>query len=722
MMSSRHLVYSVAFMATVVVSHAGATEAEKLLPVDTNVVVTLNLKQILSDHRNTDFVQRYVDQWRLALKGDERQLKNYFRRQELDKSEGISEQEFLARARIIKTVSAGLGLDPLEDLDRIAFGYDGGRPGHANEARTFILIVEGRFNQAKFKAAIPPLAKDYFGSCKITPTDDVWQIPDGPDGTFVSLVDGKTLAITSDKKTMDELRALAGGKAKDGLPMGMRTLLASARKEHIGIVVADVDQLLNKLASFLKDDVAKSMRADDAVGKFIVTQGADWAKKFANDISSAGLGLSLREDDFRLQLGLDTKKPATAKELHTQIQRGNFWGALALKATDNERSQGAANILMRQRLTLKETTVFTQSEVSYDFVKLVMKGPGLVLLSKDFAPAGSPEPKSVLADAVMDGLWTRITSIPLWKVPARDKAKPSPAGVFDVQEVPGVAYQTGLADPFRHRLDMFLPKNKRDFPVLVLVHGGGWDGGDNRCCGLYSSVGQFLASQGIGVVLPNYRLFPAAKHPEQVKDVARAVAWTHANIAKYGGNPRRLYLSGHSAGGHLATLLAADESYLRSNGMKATDIQGVIAISGVYHVPPGVMRFSLGGSGPRAARYEQMFPFRGDSSLSFKYHLPGLSAQLNMFAPIFGDTPRECALASPLTHVHRGMPPLLILVAEHDLPTLPEMASEFQQALLRKGCDVRLLKMAKRNHNSLMFSAIRVDDPTAQAIIDFIGK
>ena len=93
-----------------------------------------------------------------------------------------------------------------------------------------------------------------------------------------------------------------------------------------------------------------------------------------------------------------------------------------------------------------------------------------------------------------------------------------------------------------------------------------------------------------------------------------------------------------------------------------------------------------------------------------------------MFAPVFGDTPRDCELASPVIHVHKGMPPLLLLVAEHDLPTIPETAHEFHQALLRKGCEVRLLKIARRNHNSLLFSAISTDDPAAQAILEFIRK
>jgi len=723
MLTSRHLTLSVAFLVALAVSPVRATEAGRLLPADTKGIVTLNLRQLLSDHRNTGFVQRYLDQWRLALKGDERRLKDYFRRQELDKSEGISEQEFLARARTIKAVCDALGLDPLEDVDRITFGCHGGGTDPANETGFFILIVEGRFNREKLKAGIQQIAKTYFGSFKVSPDGDVTKIPDGLDGKYVSLMDARTLVITDGKKAMDDVLARAAGKTKDSLAKGMQALLDSARKEHVGVVVADMDVQLNKLMRFLKEDVVKSPETKGAIVKFIVTLGADWIGKYANDLSSAGLGLSLREDDLRLQFGVDSRKTEIAKDLQKQIQVVNFWGALALKAIDNEVAQQLA-IVLRQRVTLKEATLTTQIEVPYDFVKLVVKGPWLVLLSKDFAPAPAapPGPIAAVTQTAMDAVSTRITSIPLWTLPARDKTKPLPAGTFDVLETRDIVYQSGPADPHRHRLDMYLPKGKKDFPVLVLVHGGSWVIGDNRCAGLYPSVAQFLAGQGIGVVMPNYRLSPGIKHPEHARDVARAVAWTHANIGKHGGDLQRFYLAGHSAGGHLVALLAADESYLRWAGMKPTDIRGVVAISGVYNVPADVMRFSLGGAGSRSQRFEHMLTFRGDSPPSFKYQLPGLPAQLNMFAPVFGETPRECAAASPLTHVHRGMPPHLILVAEHDLPTLSEMAGEFHQALAQKGCESRLLRLAKRNHNSLLFSAIQPDDPAAQAILGFIRK
>jgi acetyl esterase/lipase len=716
------LLISIAVFLASAVSPTRASEAGKLLPADTKVIVTLNLRRVLADHRDTGFVQGYLDQWRLALNGDQQQLKNYYRLQELHKSEGISEQDFLARAKIIKNVSDALGIDPLEDIDQITFGYQGGGPGQANEAGFSVLILEGRFKQEKFKAAIQQLGKDYFGSVKLRPPGAIWQIPNAPDGAYFSLVDARTLAITDSRKAMDILLALARGQKKGGLPKEMQSLLESTRKEQLGVVVADVDLLLHDLARFLKGEVAKAVKADNPVGKFIVTQGADAIQKHASDISAGGLGLSFGTDDFRLRLALDAKSPAIATELHAQIQGGSFWGALALKASDNELAQGLGSILARQSVALKETTVITQTEVPYAFVKRVATGPRLMMLSKDFAPADAPAANAPLTQTAMDALSTRITSIPLWTLPARDQTKPLPAGTFDVLEVRDVAYKSGLADPVRHRLDMYLPKDKKDFPVVVLVHGGSWAMGDNRSAGLYSSVGQFLASQGIGAVLPNYRLYPSVKHPEHAKDVARAVAWTHANIGKHGGDPRRLFLAGHSAGGHLVALLAADESYLRAAGMKTADIKGVIAISGVYNISPGAIRLSLGGPGARALRPEQMWPLRGDSPPSFKYRLPGLPTHLNLFGAVFGDMPRECALASPVTHVHKGMPPLLLLAAEHDLPTLPEMASEFQQALLRQGCEVRLLKMAKRNHNSLMFSVIRPDDPAARAILEFIRK
>ncbi len=163
----------------------------------------------------------------------------------------------------------------------------------------------------------------------------------------------------------------------------------------------------------------------------------------------------------------------------------------------------------------------------------------------------------------------------------------------------------------RHRLDLFRPEGKKDCPVVILVHGGAWMIGDNRYCGLYSSVGEFLAGQGIVAVLPDYRLAPGSKHPEHVRDVARAFAWTRDHIADYGGRPDQIVLFGHSAGGHLVSLLTTDEQYLRAEGQRAADIRGVVAVSGVYRIPAERMPFTLGGAGPLAFNLDELIPVRG---------------------------------------------------------------------------------------------------------------
>ena len=327
----------------------------------------------------------------------------------------------------------------------------------------------------------------------------------------------------------------------------------------------------------------------------------------------------------------------------------------------------------------------------------------------------APAAESAASENSPEALVRHLSSIRLW-----GPARPKPAGALEVEHVLDIAYRDDpKTDPIRHRLDLFVPKGKKDFPVVVLAHGGGWIIGDNRCCGLYTSVGEFLASQGIGAVLPNYRLSPAVKHPAHAQDVARAVAWTSRHIAKHGGNPKRIYLLGHSAGGHLVSLLATDKSYLKAEGLDAGDIKGVIAVSGVFNIPAGSIKGTLGGSGPRALRVQQVYPLRGTSSL-WNCAFPGIPASLDPFGIAFGKNAKERTQASPLTHVRRGLPPFLLLVAENDLPTLRETADEFHQALRGVGCNAQFRTIKERNHNSILFSAIHPDDPTASALLEFL--
>ena len=309
----------------------------------------------------------------------------------------------------------------------------------------------------------------------------------------------------------------------------------------------------------------------------------------------------------------------------------------------------------------------------------------------------------------------RVPNLPLWERPAH-------VGKFEVERIKDVDYYCCLeSDSGRHhQLDLFLPKGQKDFPVVVLVHGGAWMVGDNRCCGLFSSVGEFFARQGIGAVLPNYRQSPTIKHPEHVKDVARAIGWTRKNIADFGGCRDKLFLAGHSAGGHLVALVVTDDRYLKEEGLSSADIKGVITVSGVYHLPAGKMETTLGGVNAAAFRLDEITPLRRAGSHGLLSLTSGIPMKLNVFSPVFGDDPNVREEASPLNHVRPGLPPFLIFSAERDLPTLPGMAEEFHQALLARGCAARLVQIPNRNHNSIIFHATAPDDPVAREMLDFI--
>jgi len=313
-----------------------------------------------------------------------------------------------------------------------------------------------------------------------------------------------------------------------------------------------------------------------------------------------------------------------------------------------------------------------------------------------------------------------LASLRFWTTPA-----PSADKTIEVEKIRDISYFSGpSADDSRHRLDLYLPKGMSDYPVVVLVHGGAWCTGDNCHFGLIASVGEFLARNGIGAVLPNYRLSPGIKHPEHIKDVARSVAWARKHMGEYGAASDRLFLVGHSAGGHLVSLLASDERYLEAEGMRISDIKGVISVSGVYEIPPGKQEVALGGTSPQAFRLDELLPVRGEGSgiWDFGSGLPGIPMNLNIFRVIFGNDPEVRWDASPINHVRPGLPPFLIITAEKELPLLAGTADDFLKVLRLNGCEADYLKVEKRNHNSVMYSAVKSDDPVARAILEFVNS
>ncbi len=261
----------------------------------------------------------------------------------------------------------------------------------------------------------------------------------------------------------------------------------------------------------------------------------------------------------------------------------------------------------------------------------------------------------------------------------RDAEEIKSGGNFDIKVVKDIPYYEGKdADPKKHKLDLFLPKGHKDYPVLFFIHGGAWTIGDRW---QYRLMGPVFAKNGVGTVVISYRLTPKVKHPGHIEDVARAFAWTHKNIGKYGGRADQIFVTGQSAGGHLAALLATNEKYLKAEKLSLKDIKGAMPMSGIYTFKPGSLKRVI-GEGKEAANS-----------------------------------------ASPLKHVSGKEPPFLILYAEKDFRGCDEMSKDLCEALKKKKVPAECVEIKDRNHISIIFLMMLSDaDPASQTLLKFIAK
>lgn len=163
---------------------------------------------------------------------------------------------------------------------------------------------------------------------------------------------------------------------------------------------------------------------------------------------------------------------------------------------------------------------------------------------------------------------------------------------------------------------------------------------------MYSYLGRSFAREGFVVVIPSYRLYPNASGQDMASDVADAIAWTVAHAPEYGGKQHSVILSGHSAGAHLAALVALDSQYLRAAHVPESDIAGVIPISG----PDDLRRLVM----------------------------PAVTAA-------FGKTPQERFEYSPLEHARAHAPPFEVICAQHDMGLLCDQGQALASALRTAG-------------------------------------
>ncbi len=159
----------------------------------------------------------------------------------------------------------------------------------------------------------------------------------------------------------------------------------------------------------------------------------------------------------------------------------------------------------------------------------------------------------------------------------------------------------------RCKLDLYYPTEKKNFATVVWFHGGGLRGGNK-------SVPRQLKKQGLAVVAVNYRLFPNVKCPAYIEDAAAAVAWTFRNIGRYGGDPSLIFVSGHSAGGYLTSMIGLDKSYLAKHDLDANKIAGLLPYSGhtITHFTPREER-GIPGEQAIIDKYAPLFHVRADA-------------------------------------------------------------------------------------------------------------
>ncbi|MEY4237553.1 MAG: hypothetical protein RL339_154 [Pseudomonadota bacterium] len=205
------------------------------------------------------------------------------------------------------------------------------------------------------------------------------------------------------------------------------------------------------------------------------------------------------------------------------------------------------------------------------------------------------------------------------------------------------------------RLDVIAPNAPGPHPVLVFIHGGGWHMGRPED---YHFIGRTFARAGYVVVLPGYRLVPEGVYPHMLEDGAKAVAWTAANVARFGGDPDRVVLMGHSAGAHTVAMLGLERQWLGREGLPDGFVKGVIGLSGPY----------------------DFHPFTSDSAR-------------NAFGQV-----KDPKSTQPITFARSDAPPMLLLTGDADTTVKPRNSRVLAQALTDRGARAELVILPGVDH------------------------
>ncbi len=248
----------------------------------------------------------------------------------------------------------------------------------------------------------------------------------------------------------------------------------------------------------------------------------------------------------------------------------------------------------------------------------------------------------------------------------------------------------------RHVLDIYTPKGvATDRPVVFWIHGGGWQVGDKSDVALKPKV---LTDKGVVFVSTNYRLLPEVSMEELTGDVAKSLGWVHKNIAKYGGDPNRIVVGGHSAGAQLAALICIDDRYLKREGVSFASLRGCVPVDGdTYDIPKIIM----------TAEHRQTL--YGGKMFTFGHRQK------------FGNDPEKHVDFSAVTHVamDKGIPPFLLLYFPGN-PDTRAQARRLESVLKASSISAKAYGKRDSNHSRLNNDLGKPDDPATLEFLKFL--
>lgn len=274
------------------------------------------------------------------------------------------------------------------------------------------------------------------------------------------------------------------------------------------------------------------------------------------------------------------------------------------------------------------------------------------------------------------------------------QASPPSSPVLETKKEVRYAHAEGAA-ALSQSLDIYAPPGARSLPVLVFVHGGGWRRGDKGNAGAGPGPAAFYCGEGFVYVSINYRLTPAGKHPVNIQDVAKAVAWVHDHIAEHGGDPARISIAGHSAGAHLASLVASDARWLKAEGKSLAILQRAILLdTAAYDIPRYMEEFASEREGAGMER---------------------------LYRDAFGETEEHWRDASPQAHLApgSGIPSMLVFFTGSRMAA-NALAPAFAAALTQAGAPSRAIDTVTLSHGEILSKSWEKGHPLSQTVLRFL--